>query len=98
MIEKCTDRTIIASIQANGTGRNLQHWHRALCTAIPSNGRDFEQWAGRQHREGQTRDVQVDILFGCRAHHNDLRKVFNLSHEERDEMGRANKVLTAAWH
>lgn len=97
MIEKCRDRTIIASRQANGTGRNLQHWNRALCTAIPSNGRDFEQWAGRQHRDGQTRDVHIDILFGCRAHHNDMRKVLQLSREEQDEMGRSNKCLTAAW-
>lgn len=98
MIETCRDRTIIASRQANGTGRNLQHWHRALCTALPGNGRDFEQWSGRQHREGQTRDVEIDIIFGCRAHHNDLRKVFQLSQDEADEMGRQNKVLTAAWH
>lgn len=98
MVEHCRDRTIICSRQACGTGRNLQHWHRALCTALPSNGVDFEQWAGRQHREGQTRDVEVDILFGCRAHHNDLRKVFQLSHEEHEEMGRQNKVLHAAWH
>ena len=97
MIETCRDKTIIASIQANGTGRNLQHWHRALCTAIPSNGRDFEQWAGRQHRDGQKRDVQIDILFGCRAHHADLQKVFRLSREEADEMGRINKCLTATW-
>lgn len=98
MIETCRDGTIIASRQANGTGRNLQHWHRALCTALPANGRDFEQWCGRQHREGQTRNVEIDIIFGCRAHHNDLRKVFDLSHEEADEMGRQNKVLTAVWH
>jgi hypothetical protein len=97
MIEKCKDRTIIASRQANGTGRNLQHWHRGLITAMPGNGRDAEQLFGRQHREGQLHDVELAILFGCREHANDLRKVVQLSEEERAEMGRTNKILSAAW-
>lgn len=97
MIEKCRDATIIASRQANGTGRNLQHWNRGLITAMPGNGRDAEQLFGRQHREGQTRGVELSILFGCRAHANDLRKVINLSEEEQGEMGRTNKILSATW-
>jgi hypothetical protein len=96
-IEACTDRTIIASRQANGTGRNLQQWNRGLITAIPGNGRDAEQLFGRQHREGQLRAVELSILFGCRAHANDLRKVMALSEEEQKEMGRSNKILTAGW-
>lgn len=96
-IEECRDRTIIASRQANGTGRNLQHWCRALITAMPANGRDAEQLFGRQHREGQLRPVEVSIIFGCRAHANDLRKVVTLSEEEAEEMGRQNKILTASW-
>jgi len=96
-IELCTDRTIIASRQANGTGRNLQAWHRGLITAMPGNGRDAEQLFGRQHREGQLRPVEMSILFGCRAHANDLRKVMALSEQEAEEMGRQNKVLTCGW-
>jgi hypothetical protein len=96
-IEACTDRTIIASRQANSTGRNLQRWHRGLITAMPGNGRDAEQLFGRQHREGQTNPVEISILFGCRAHANDLRTVLTLSEEEAEEMGRQNKVLTATW-
>lgn len=97
MIEQCTDRTIIASRQANGTGRNLQRWCRGLVTALPGNGRDVEQLLGRQHREGQTRPVDLQILFACRAHANDLRKVMDLSEQEEKEMGRTNKILTASW-
>lgn len=96
-IEECRDRTIIASRQANGYGRNLQHWARALVTALPGNGRDFEQLLGRQHREGQLRAVKVDLLFSCRAHVNDLRKVVSLSEQEAEEMGRQNKILTCGW-
>lgn len=97
MIENCRDRTIIASRQANGTGRNLQHWSRGLITAFPGNGRDAEQLLGRQHRDGQTVAVDIDVLTACRAHHNDIRKVVDLSLQEQAEMGRTNKVLTAGW-
>lgn len=105
MIEKCHDKTIIASRQANSTGRNLQTgcgpngegWHRGLVTAMPPNGRDAEQLFGRLHREGQRYDVEFSFLMGCRAHANDLRKVIQLSREEQEEMGRTNKILTAAW-
>jgi hypothetical protein len=96
-IDECRDRTIIASRQANSTGRNLQAWCRALITALPANGRDAEQLFGRQHREGQLRPVEIDILFGCRAHAHDLRKVVSLSEAEEKEMGRQNKILTATW-
>lgn len=97
MIETCRDATIIASRQANGTGRNLQHWSRGLITAFPGNGRDAEQLLGRQHREGQMVPVQVDVLTACRAHHADIAKVIDLSEQEYEEMGRKNKVLTAGW-
>jgi hypothetical protein len=39
----------------------------------------------------------MQILFGCRAHANDLRKVVSLSEQEAEEMGRQNKILTATW-
>lgn len=96
-IEMCTDRTIIASRQACGTGRNLQRWSRGLITAMPGNGRDAEQLFGRQHREGQTHPVELTILLGCKAHAQDLGKVVTLSTEELDETGRVNKILTCSW-
>lgn len=99
-IEQCPDRTVIASIQANSTGRNLQYnpaWCRGLVTALPGNGRDVEQLLGRQHREGQTLPVEMSILLACAAHATDLRKVIDLSGEEQDEMMRKNKVLSCAW-
>jgi hypothetical protein len=97
MIEQCRDQTIIASRQANGTGRNLQHWCRGLITAFPGNGRDAEQLLGRQHRDGQMNAVSIDVLTACRAHHADIAKVIDLSLQEQEEMGRTNKILTAGW-
>lgn len=89
--------TIIASRQACGTGRNLQAWSRGLITAMPGNGRDFEQQLGRQHREGQRNPVDMTVLLACGAHRRDTLKVLNLSEDEREIMGRQNKALTAIW-
>lgn len=58
--------TAIASRKANGTGLNLQYqWHRCLFTTPVNTSRDFEQTVGRFHREGQKKNVQVDILLAC---------------------------------
>lgn len=97
MIEQCTDHTIIASRQANGTGRNLQRWSRGLITAVPGNNRDMEQLLGRQHRDGQLNPVQIDVITACRAHYKDIGKVIDLARQEQDEMGRMSKVLVAQW-
>jgi hypothetical protein len=96
-IESCTDSTIIASRQANGTGRNLQRWNRALITACPGSGRDVEQLLGRQHREGQSKPVEVSIMIGCITHAEDLDKAIALSQQEEIEMGRVSKISTCTW-
>lgn len=91
------DETVIASRFACGTGRNLQQWNRALLTACPGNGRDLEQVAGRQHREGQLKDCHLDVLIGCPVHERDLKKALALSEEECNTLMRRNKMLTATW-
>lgn len=63
------DGTIVASLLANGTGRNLQKWSRALVTTAPSGGDTWEQLLGRLHREGQLSDeIVFDVLCGCHEH------------------------------
>lgn len=58
---------IIASIQANGTGHNLQAYHRNLIVSVPTSGAVWEQLAGRTHRPGQkSRAVYFDLVFACR--------------------------------
>lgn len=60
-------KTVIASMPANGTGRNLQAFSRSLVTAAPSGGDQWEQLLGRTHREGQKADeIVYDVLLGCR--------------------------------
>lgn len=58
----------IVGIQANSAGRNLQAWNRNLIMCPPSNGLTWEQLTGRTHRDGQERDVTVDVYFGCQEH------------------------------
>lgn len=45
--------SIVASLDAHGTGRNLQMYRRQLFTSPSSNARTTEQWLGRLHRFGQ---------------------------------------------
>lgn len=63
------DKHIIVSIQASGTGRNLQAWANSLITAAPSAGEAWEQLLGRTHRDGQKADeVNFDVFFACKEH------------------------------
>lgn len=60
---------VIASIASNGTGKNLQAWHKNLIASCPTGGDQMEQIIGRTHREGQDADeVEVEILLGCVEH------------------------------
>lgn len=53
----------VLSIQANGTGRNLQRWSRCLVCTPPTAGRTWEQLLGRCHRDGQTKDVHFEVIL-----------------------------------
>lgn len=46
-------RSIIASIKAHGTGKNLQRFEYGLIGNPPSDGAAWEQLLGRWHRDGQ---------------------------------------------
>ena len=55
--------TIICSIKAHGTGKNLQNWNRSLWTSTPSSGSVLEQLIGRCHRPGQKADEVIVELY-----------------------------------
>lgn len=68
-IEAFQGRSCVASISANGEGRNLQRFTRMLVTAVLPNGPGWEQLIGRLHRIGQAADqIWVDVLIGCKEH------------------------------
>lgn len=65
----------VASMKANGTGRNLQAWHDNLVTAPPFTGVQLEQLLGRTHRPGQQAEtVTVELIINCWEHVNTFWK------------------------
>jgi hypothetical protein len=53
------------SIRANGTGLNLQHYHRNLVVDVPASPILMEQMLARAHRPGQLAPaVSADFLIG----------------------------------
>ncbi len=94
-IEKATG-PIIASIAANGTGRNLQHWNRNLITSCPMSSSTIEQLLGRTHRDGQKADaVTFDILMGCAEHVNGFERALDSARTTQDILGHQQKLLIA---
>lgn len=86
---------IIASIDANKEGRNLQKWHRNLVVSMQDGADVMQQLIGRTHRTGQEEDVTVDILLGCREHANAMRKALAAAEAVRDTTGEDSKLLMA---
>lgn len=89
-------RAILASVDANKAGRNLQMFSKNLVTSISSNALENEQLIGRTHREGQTEDeVTVDMLLGCKEHHESFYRAIDVARAVQDTMGHTQKLLIA---
>ncbi|AKU93402.1 hypothetical protein AKJ09_00066 [Labilithrix luteola] len=87
---------VIVSIDANREGRNLQRkWHRNLITSFQEGADVNQQLLGRTHRPGQTKDVEVDVLVGCREHVRAWSKANAGAFAIRDTVGSQNKLLIA---
>jgi hypothetical protein len=96
-IEDSPSKTIIASIDANRDGKNLQHkWSRNLLVGPPDGWDALQQCIARTHRPGQTADeVIVDVLIGCREHVSAWRKAVAGTHAAADTIGGTPKLLLA---
>lgn len=89
-------KAIIASVQANGTGRNLQMFSANLVTSFPPGPAIVEQLIGRTHRDGQEADtVTVDVLLGCREHHDAFYRALDGAKAAADTLGHDQKLLLA---
>lgn len=89
-------KAIVASVQANATGRNLQMFSRNLVTSCPPGPSTMEQLIGRTHRDGQEADeVTVDILLGCREHHDAFERALDGAKAAADTLGHDQKLLLA---
>lgn len=88
---------VIASIDANREGKNLQKlWNRNLMVCPPSSAAWWEQVIARTHRPGQTEDeVIFDVLLGCRENFDACMKAIEGAKAIRDMTGKMQKLLIA---
>lgn len=88
----------VASIQAHGTGRNLQRWASQHTLTPPSSGQAWEQLLGRMHRPGQESD---EVLCHYYAHTEAFRKAFEVSKQDARYLeltqGAEQKLNLATW-
>ena len=60
ILKEVGDRAIVASLEAQGVGKNLQVFSRMLFANVPPSGNIWEQAIGRCHRPGQEADA-IDV-------------------------------------
>lgn len=96
-IEDAPTGPIIASIDANREGLNLQFkWSRNLIVSLEESPGRLQQTVARTHRTGQEADeVEVDILLGGLEIANAWRKLYAGAQAVRDTTGAEQKVLLA---
>lgn len=86
-------RTCVLSIQAHGTGRNLQAWSEAWVVGGTPNPTRWEQLLGRLHRPGQSADeVRYTLLFPEEA-----QCAFAGAEYQQQLLGNRQKLLYATW-
>ena len=94
-IEEATG-PVIASIQSNSEGRNLQRWRSNLLVSPPPNGRVIEQLLGRTHREGQEADeVSAEVCIVCKEQWEGLQQALLDALYVQDTTGQPQKLLYA---
>lgn len=89
--------TIIASIESNKEGRNLQgKWNRNLIVDPPNRGDDWQQLVSRTHRDGQqSRDVYVDYMITCYEYFNSIYNAVNQNESDHEMMSQRYRLLDA---
>lgn len=90
--------SIALSISAHGTGRNLQHYSRALYLTLMANADAWEQGIGRMHRAGQRSDtVNIDVIGSIPYHGATLAKVLTQARAIEKAAGFTPKLCLADW-
>jgi hypothetical protein len=91
-------RSIVASIRAHGTGKNLQSFARNLFANLPSDAAIWEQTLGRTHRQGQLADeVTVEVYRHTHVVIDALSKARMLAQYIEQTMGGSQKLLRATY-
>jgi hypothetical protein len=87
---------IIASVLANGEGRNLQRWNRNLVVSCPPNGKTIEQLLGRTHRDGQEADeVCYSFVIACKEQLDGFHKAVREAQFIEQTLGQPQKLVYA---
>lgn len=88
---------VIASVQANKEGRNLQHSHwRALVAAVLPGGDEWEQLLGRLHREEQPKDeVRYTYFVTCHESITSLEKAHREACYAQETLRQPQKLVTS---
>jgi hypothetical protein len=95
-IEDYDGKPVIASVQANHGGRNLQAWNRNLVVTAAPTGALWEQMIGRTHRLGQQADtVYVDWLDACDEQAQGFQQLMADAKYIQDTTGFSQKLLYA---
>lgn len=93
------DRSIVASIMAHGTGKNLQHaFSRNLVMQTPASGKTIEQLLGRTHRQGQPEDEVWATFY---THTPEMQGALDTAKFDaryvQETMGTEQKILVGTW-
>jgi hypothetical protein len=95
-IEDYNGAPVVASVQANHGGRNLQAWHRNLVVTAAPTGSLWEQLLGRTHRMGQKADtVYVDWIAACEEQDMGFEQLLADARYIQDTTGQSQKLLYA---
>lgn len=90
------EKTIVASVDAHGTGKNLQMFSRGLITAPFAGGGKWEQVLARLHRYGQKAPA---VVFDVYLHTPELRAALDSGLEDAryvyETTGKAERLLFA---
>lgn len=94
-IEQATG-PIIASVDSNGLGMNLQQYCQNFIMSAEPTGKTWEQMFGRTHRQGQLADhVTYEILEACKEHAEGLAQVLLDAHYAFQTLGQPQRLLLA---
>lgn len=98
IIQETGSRSIVASIKAHGTGKNLQMFSRALVANVPGAGDVWEQLIGRHHRPGQEADeVHFQVYRHVDSVKNALDRARDLATFAKGILGGSQKLLKATY-
>lgn len=91
--------SVVSSIRAHGTGKNLQQFARNLVANPPSSGSEWEQLLGRTHRQGQTADeVTVEVYRHTEPVRKAVEKARDLSEYIEETFGASQRLASkATW-